>query len=262
MANKDNKQMSEYELEVDQEISHELVANEVRRQEVVENRKKLEHDLIASDNPWGYSPAGLESKSAAMAMLSTKSGLYARIPITCKGGCCPYSESCMLLKYDMAPEGEKCALETALIEKNLEGYKRDFDLDPSSSFVDFTYVKELINTDIMIERAQALLTQEGIAVEEVYTGSNERTGDDFFRKEVSKALEIYEKHCRRRDKILDNMLATRKAKAQMKQGDEKSIYDMIQENINMDYVIEEVPEEFQNEYNTNNDVDTDSNKEE
>ena len=42
MANKDNKQMSEYELEVDQEISHELVANEVRRQEVVENRKKLE----------------------------------------------------------------------------------------------------------------------------------------------------------------------------------------------------------------------------
>ena len=138
MANKDNKQMSEYELEVDQEISHELVANEVRRQEVVENRKKLEHDLIASDNPWGYSPAGLDSKSAAMAMLSTKSGLYARIPITCKGGCCPYSESCMLLKYDMAPEGEKCALETALIEKNLEGYKRDFDLDPSSSFVDFT----------------------------------------------------------------------------------------------------------------------------
>ena len=58
------------------------------------------------------------------------------------------------------------------------------------------------------------------------------------------------------------MLATRKAKAQMKQGDEKSIYDMIQENINMDYVIEEVPEEFQNEYNTNNDVETDSNKEE
>ena len=39
----------------------------------------------------------------------------------------------------------------------------------------------------------------------------------------------------------------------MKQGNEKSIYDMIQENINMDYVIEEVPEEFQDEYNTNND---------
>lgn len=50
------------------------------------------------------------------------------------------------------------------------------------------------------------------------------------------------------------MLATRKAKAQMKQGDEKSIYDMIQENMNMDYVIEEVPEEFQEEYSTNNDT--------
>ena len=172
MTDKDKRNLSEYELEVDEEINNELVANEVRRQEVVENRKRLEADLIAADNPWGYSPAGLESKSAAMAMLSTKSVLYSRIPITCKGGCCPYSDSCMLLKYDMAPEGEKCALETALIEKNLEGYKRDFDLDPSSSFVDFTYVKELINTDIMIERAQALLTQEGIAIDEAYTPSN------------------------------------------------------------------------------------------
>ena len=43
MANKSNKQVSEYEFEVDQEISHELVADEVKRQEVVENRKRLKH---------------------------------------------------------------------------------------------------------------------------------------------------------------------------------------------------------------------------
>lgn len=217
---------------------------EIERQEAIAKRKNLENDIIKNDNPWGYSSTGLEAKNAVMAMLSTKTGLYARIPITCKAENCPYKSSCMLLKYDMAPQGEKCAFETALIEQNLEGYKRDFDLSPEASFTDFTIVKELVNADIMMERAQALLAEEGIAIEEVYTGTNERSGEDFFRKEVSKALDIYERHSKMRDRLLENMMATRKAKSRLKDNNTHSVYDLIKESIDRDFVVEEVPDEF------------------
>lgn len=217
---------------------------DIELQEIQKKREQLEDSLITNNNPWGYSSLGLEAKSAAMAMLSTKTGLYARIPIMCKAESCPYKGSCMLLKYDMAPEGEKCAFETALIEKNLEGYKADFNLTPESSFTDFTIVKELINADIMMERAQTLIAEEGIAIEEVYTGSNERSGIDFFRKEISKALEIYERHSKMRDRLLDNMMATRKAKSRVKSNTEKSVYDLIKESIETDFIVEEIPEQF------------------
>ena len=178
---------------------------ELERQEAIAKRKNLENDIIKNDNPWGYSNTGLEAKNAAMAMLSTKTGLYARIPIICKAENCPYKSSCMLLKYDMAPEGEKCAFETAL------------------------------------------LAEEGIAIEEVYTGTNERSGQDFFRKEVSKALDIYERHSKMRERLLENMMATRKAKSRLKDNNTHSVYDLIKESIDRDFVVEEIPDEFKND---------------
>ena len=59
--------------------------------EAEELQNKLDLFKESQANPWGYSPKGQVAKSAAMAMLSTKSGLYARIPITFKGHGFPYS---------------------------------------------------------------------------------------------------------------------------------------------------------------------------
>ena len=46
--------------------------------EAVANRKEFEKNL---SNMWGYSKTGIEAKKAAMAMLSTKTGMYAKIPL-------------------------------------------------------------------------------------------------------------------------------------------------------------------------------------
>ena len=35
-----------------------------------------------------------------MTMLSTKTGMYARIPLVCKANSCPYAEKCQLLNYN------------------------------------------------------------------------------------------------------------------------------------------------------------------
>ncbi|MEG1494701.1 MAG: hypothetical protein RR406_00155 [Bacilli bacterium] len=85
------------------DIRHEM--EDAKVQEAISLRENFENNI---SNVWGHSPLGLEAKSAAMSMLSTKTGLYARVPITCKANGCPYEDSCALLPYGLAPLGEKC----------------------------------------------------------------------------------------------------------------------------------------------------------
>ena len=210
--------------------------------EAEELQNKLELFKESQANPWGYSPKGQVAKSAAMAMLSTKSGLYARIPITCKGHGCPYSDTCELLKAGLEPVGEKCAIETELIDRAFEGYKFDFGLDDNASYTDLNIIKNIITCDVMLERAQALMAQEGSAISETYAGSNEKTGEDFYNKDISKALELYERHEKQRSRLYDMMLATRKSKAQAKQADENSVSDMMMAALNMEIEYETKPD--------------------
>ena len=51
-----------------------------------------------------------------MTMLSTKTGMYASIPLVCKGGYCPYQETCTLREYNLCKIGEPCPKECAMIE--------------------------------------------------------------------------------------------------------------------------------------------------
>ena len=210
--------------------------------EAEELENKLELFKKSQDNPWGYSQKGQVAKSAAMSMLSTKSGLYARIPITCKGSGCPYSETCALLEAGLEPYGEKCAIETELIDRAFQGYQYDFGLDENASYTDLNIIKNIISCDVMMERAQALIAQEGSAIEETYAGSNEKSGEDFYNRDISKALELFERHEKQRSRLYDMMLATRKSKAAAKQADSNSVNDMMMAALSMDIEYEEKPD--------------------
>lgn len=213
------------------------------KEKAIEKRQAFEAMMDQVGNPWGYSEGALESKKAAMTMLSTKTGLYSRIPIVCKGCNCPYGATCGLLEFGLDPVGERCVLETTMIEQKLANYTEEFDLD-ESSYTDWTMVKELINAEIMIERCLALMSQEACAITEEFIGTSEATGTDYFRKEISKTQELYERNLKIKERILDTMMATRKAKSKIKGQDEsaeKSIFDNI---FDMDFIEDEKPEDF------------------
>ena len=212
---------------------------DIQKNEAIEARKRFEANI---SNVWGHSSLGLEAKSAAMSMLSTKTGLYAKVPITCKADTCPYSSTCALLPYGLAPFGEKCPWETALIETRYAGYMQDYDLD-SASFTDSTLVSELINIDIMLERTKSLMSAEETPITDVVAGMTE-SGEQFTRPEISKAYEIYERNLNRKERLLDMMMGTRKSK----KGDKEqniSVMDLLHGAIDQtEFVIEEKPDDF------------------
>ena len=211
--------------------------NESECQAII-NRENFENDL---DNMWGYSKAGIQAKKAAMTMLSTKTGMYARIPLVCKSDNCPYASTCKLLNYDLAPYGEPCPIETAGIEYRYAEYAKQFNLD-EGNFTDRTLVSDLINLDIMLERCKALLS-EGSLIEEEFAGVSEQ-GDVDTKPEVTKKLDAYERIKNRRDKTYNLMLATRNDNKDKKEQD-TSVATMINDILSKDsFVVEETPEEF------------------
>jgi len=216
--------MSE-ENDVDERITDVDVV--VKAQAIV-NRENFEAMLV-TQNLWGHSEVGLQSKRAAMTMLSTKTGMYARIPLLCKADSCPYSETCQLLPYDLAPQGEYCPIETAQIEIRAVGYAQDFDLD-RASFTDKNLINEIIGLDIMLDRCRALLAKEGTPVLEVVAGISQQ-GDEIKQPAVSKAWEAYEKMSKKRDASYQLMMATRRDKKDNGENKEKSVTEMIAEAV-------------------------------
>lgn len=221
-------------MEVRNEIENEI--EEIKSQEAIAAREQFEANI---SNVWGHSSLGLEAKKAAMSMLSTKTGLYAKVPITCKADTCPYSNTCSLLPYGLAPYGEKCPWETALIETRYAGYMEDYNLD-ASSFTDSTIVSELINIDVMLERTKALMSSEQTPITEVIAGMTE-SGEQFTRPEISKAYEIYDRNLTRKDKLLEMMLGTRKSRKGQEEQD-STVQDILAEALNQtEFIIEEKP---------------------
>ena len=193
------------------------------------SRKQLEK--ILQDNPWGLSPKAIEAKKAAASMISTKTGLYARIPIICKGEDCPYSQSCILLAHDLAPRGEYCPTELAQIEALSKGYCQDIDYD-DMSFTDRCLINEIVGLDIMLERCKGLMAQEGTPVIDVTIGVSE-AGEEIRQPSVSKAWEAYEKMTKQKNQKLQLLAMTRDARLKNKdqQKDKESWMQQIARNI-------------------------------
>lgn len=170
-------------------------------------REEFEKNL-QSDNPWNRSPLGLEAERASLSMMNTRHGLYARVPIFCKGRKCPYAQSCDLLEANLAPVGERCPVESSRIAQEYYGYADQFDIE-NATMTDKILMSEIISMDILAGRATALMAKEQTPVQDMIIGLSE-SGEPIMQPAVSKAFEAYDKISRRRNELLQLMNATRK----------------------------------------------------
>lgn len=222
-----------------------LLDGALERIEIENKRKDLEAIIKERGNLWNYSPLGLEAKKAAMTMLSTKTGMFAKVPIICKGEKCPYREKCTLAEYDMAPFGEACPIETARIEQELLAYSNEFGINLKSQ-TDKALISEIIVLTIHIDRCIALMAKEQTPVIDVVIGVNEN-GEEIRQPAVSKAQEAYERLSKRRDAKFDMMMATRKNRKTDNEDNNKFYPAELIKNMSKElFEIEKTPAEFRN----------------
>lgn len=232
----------------DQEAD-EIRDNELARIEEAYKCYFRKQDLFDSANPWNYSQAGWLSKKLISKHLNPiKSGLHSIFPIPCRQGGCPYGENCIALQNNLEPPyGEPCVMEAYKIENLLYGYAKDFDLD-SCSATDQALIKELVQLDIIMDRCQILLAQQGDVLQDVTIGISD-TGEEVKQKAVSKYLDAYERCSKRRQSLLNEMMGTRHSRKGLKEqpiNEDEIILKMVNANEDFDKV-EERPDKFKQE---------------
>lgn len=160
---------------------------------------------------WRISDKGREAIDLATRMNKTKHALYASVPMLCRGEDCFYASVCPLMDMGKAPEGERCPLEIAMILKKYEEYSEEFGID-DSNVVDMSLIKDLIDYDIQLFRAENKIAIQGDFVEDVTIAVNDK-GQEITAPQLSKATEYKDKIMGKRFKILELMNSTRKDKA-------------------------------------------------
>ena len=213
--------------------------------EIWENRAAEFTKRMAQKNIWNMDKKGQLAVQASAQMMSTKIGLYARIPIFCKADNCPYSESCLNLQMGMAPKGQACPIEIAQIQHKYLQYSEQFNLnEDTATFTDERLVEELITMEIYMDRCRALMSKEVSPVQTIVAGVTDN-GEPIEQPAISKAAEAYEKFSKKRNEDYSLLMATRKDQSKFqKPDDQKSILDIIHdaEQDNDIYTIEQKPE--------------------
>lgn len=177
-------------------------------------------NVIKYDDPtqlpaqWQMDEKGIEAIRIANAMCSTQTGLCANIPIICKGAKCPFIETCGIKAVGMNVDdlkGQRCPVEIADITRRFQWYTAHLEID-ADDVVDLGMVKELVDIDVMLERANKRMAAEGDFVEMVAVGVDGE-GNAIRKPEIRKSVDFKERMQKRKDTILQLLNATRKDKA-------------------------------------------------
>jgi len=154
-----------------------------------------------------------ETAIRKMVNMPLKHGLMANIPIVCRAERCPYVEVCPLDEEER-PMEERCPVEVAAILQRFNGYMNSLKIDPEN-LVDLSLVKNLVDLEIQILRADSKLATSGDFIDEVITAISNQ-GVPYSKPEISKAAEFKLKLISEHAKMLSLLNATRKDKAASK----------------------------------------------
>ena len=168
---------------------------------------------MEENNEWYSNPEANQALMVAKRLRKTKNGMYAAVPIICRGSGCPYAESCELMQLGIAPEREKCPLEIAAIEDLFGRYCLDLEIDPSDEAqqVDAIMVKELVDIDISMLRCDKKMAISADFIIDNVVGATE-DGEALVRKELHPLTEYKEKLRTQKYKTLNLLNSTRKDK--------------------------------------------------
>lgn len=211
MAEKEN-QSTDKEAVLDATFLNEVENQlEVMKQEKEGKEARLAKAKKTIPSTWKLSEKGLKAVKKTVALYNTEYGLYASIPMVCKGEECIYAELFPELHEGLSEKGERCPVEVAMIISKYDSYMKELEITMDDA-VDMSILRDVIDFDIQIMRAENKMAIEGDFVQDVVVGVSE-AGVPITQEQISKSAEYKDKIQVKRNKSLELLNSTRKDKA-------------------------------------------------
>lgn len=175
---------------------------------------------------WGISPAVIKEIGNMNRVYSSKHGMFASVPIICKGPDCAYKDVCMVSQAQRIV-GQRCPMEIAAILSRYEQWCMHFEINASNDvidakdLVDATLIKDLVNIEVQILRAENKIALNGDFMADTLLDIDKKC-QPYFGKIVAPETEFLMTLQDRKIKILNQLNATRKDKAADKRKESAS----------------------------------------
>lgn len=158
---------------------------------------------------WGQAATNVDEVQKHRQSFNLKHGMFANVPMVCKGGDCPMHEICTV-PLAKRPTGYRCPIEIAAIIEQFDKYCNELGIGPNDYF-DQSQIKDLVDIEIKLLRANGHLAISASFIEQVVSAIDDN-GKVHYRPELNKATEYEEKLLNRKRAILADLMATRKSK--------------------------------------------------
>lgn len=175
---------------------------------------------------WGVDPAVIKEIGNMNRVYSSKHGMFASVPIVCKGPDCAYKDVCMVSQAQRIV-GHRCPMEIAAILSRYEQWCTHFEINTvqdmidSKDLVDATLIKDLVNVEVQMLRAENKIALNGDIMADTLLDIDKKC-QPYFGKIVSAETEFLMTLQDKKIKILNQLNATRKDKAADKRKESAS----------------------------------------
>lgn len=172
-------------------------------------------DVTAS--MWGIDAAIVKEISNMSRVYTSKHGMFASVPIICQGNDCAYRNICMVTAKQRKV-GRRCPMEIAAILSRYEQWCQHFeitiinDVIDAKDLVDATLIKDLVNMEIQMLRAENKIALNGDFMADTLLEIDKKC-KPYYGKIVSPETEFLLNLQDKKIKILNQLNSTRKDKA-------------------------------------------------
>lgn len=166
----------------------------------------------------GLTPA--QETEIALFMEKMRWGINGVTPITCKDEDCPYYTKCALVRADIPrPKGKDCPIEVSLVQSWLNEFIGTSGVELRSlSAYDMLILQDIAYQQLLEARAAMELADNPLIQVKTFIGTDPNDGNPMYTYTLNNLITFREKSNKMKMKLLQEMIATAKAKSQEERG--------------------------------------------
>ena len=174
-------------------------------------------DISNIQNLWKLPQTSIQAAIDVSQVYKTKHGMFAGVPILCKGVSCPYAKVCMI-PPNQRVNGGRCPMEAGAVMARFELWCKHFLIDISGPFikdedlVDASLIRDLVDNEVQTLRAENRIAINADFIGEVISQIDNK-GNVYYEETVTPAAEFKLLLQDKRYKLLNLLNSTRKDKA-------------------------------------------------